>query len=80
MNACVENVWLVPGSVICGGCAYLKEAFAILGFDDEEKWNLYKLTSSVMHIGEMKFKQRGEQAEPDDDTTGWCQWFACDVC
>ena len=25
----------------------------------------YKITASVLHFGEMKFKQRGEQAESD---------------
>lgn len=39
----------------------------MLGFNKEEKENVYKVTASVMHFGEMKFKQRGreEQAEPD---------------
>ena len=26
---------------------------------------MYKCTGSIMHMGEMKFKQRGEQAEAD---------------
>ncbi|XP_050298487.1 myosin heavy chain, muscle isoform X28 [Anthonomus grandis grandis] len=43
------------------------EAFDILGFTQEEKDNIYKITAAVMHMGTMKFKQRGreEQAEPD---------------
>ncbi|KAI5718806.1 hypothetical protein M8J76_000540 [Diaphorina citri] len=43
------------------------QAFDILGFTKEEKENVYKITASVMHMGGMKFKQRGreEQAEPD---------------
>uniref|UniRef100_G3N9L4 Myosin, heavy chain b n=1 Tax=Gasterosteus aculeatus aculeatus TaxID=481459 RepID=G3N9L4_GASAC len=42
-------------------------AIDILGFTAEEKANIYKLTGSVMHHGNMKFKQkqREEQAEPD---------------
>ncbi|KAK9528962.1 hypothetical protein VZT92_013087 [Zoarces viviparus] len=42
-------------------------AIDILGFTLEEKANIYKLTGSVMHHGNMKFKQkqREEQAEPD---------------
>lgn len=39
----------------------------MLGFTQEEKDNIYKITASVMHMGGLKFKQRGreEQAEPD---------------
>ncbi|XP_064213634.1 myosin heavy chain, muscle isoform X36 [Tribolium castaneum] len=43
------------------------QAFDVLGFTQEEKDNIYKITAAVMHMGCMKFKQRGreEQAEPD---------------
>ncbi|XP_039680167.1 myosin heavy chain, fast skeletal muscle-like [Perca fluviatilis] len=39
----------------------------VLGFTNEEKMSIYKLTGAVMHYGNMKFqqKQREEQAEPD---------------
>uniref|UniRef100_A0A3P8WYZ1 Myosin heavy chain, fast skeletal muscle-like n=1 Tax=Cynoglossus semilaevis TaxID=244447 RepID=A0A3P8WYZ1_CYNSE len=42
-------------------------AIDILGFTNEEKMGIYKLTGAVMHHGNMKFKQkqREEQAEPD---------------
>ncbi|XP_037113421.1 myosin heavy chain, fast skeletal muscle-like [Syngnathus acus] len=42
-------------------------AIDILGFTNEEKMSIYKLTGAVMHYGNMKFKQkqREEQAEPD---------------
>lgn len=45
----------------------LQTAIDILGFSSEEKVSIYKLTGSVMHHGNMKFKQkqREEQAEPD---------------
>jgi Myosin head (motor domain) len=45
----------------------LQDAFNILGFTQEEKNDIYKITASVMHMGGMKFKQRGreEQAEAD---------------
>lgn len=38
-----------------------------MGFTQEEKDNIYKITAAVMHMGGMKFKQRGreEQAEAD---------------
>uniref|UniRef100_A0A3Q4AQZ0 Uncharacterized protein n=1 Tax=Mola mola TaxID=94237 RepID=A0A3Q4AQZ0_MOLML len=43
------------------------EAFDVLGFTQEEKNSIYKLTGAIMHHGNMKFKQkqREEQAEPD---------------
>merc|ERR1712123_388928 len=46
---------------------YTDDAFNVLGFTDEEKWDCYKLTAAVMTMGEMKFKQKGrdEQCEPD---------------
>lgn len=39
----------------------------MLGFTQEEKNSIYKLTGAIMHHGNMKFKQkqREEQAEPD---------------
>ncbi|XP_045477198.1 myosin heavy chain, muscle isoform X17 [Harmonia axyridis] len=48
------------------------QAFDVLGFTQEEKDNIYKITASVMHMGCMKFKQRGreEQAEPDGTEGG----------
>ncbi|RWS13676.1 myosin heavy chain: muscle-like protein, partial [Dinothrombium tinctorium] len=47
-------------------------AFDILGFSEEEKHNVYKITAAVMHFGELKFKQRPreEQAEPDGTEEG----------
>lgn len=42
-------------------------AFDVLGFTKQEKEDIYKITAAVMHMGGMKFKQRGreEQAEAD---------------
>nr|XP_019610775.1 PREDICTED: myosin-2-like [Rhinolophus sinicus] len=42
-------------------------AIDILGFTNDEKVSIYKLTGGVMHYGNLKFKQkqREEQAEPD---------------
>lgn len=44
------------------------EAFDVLNFNAEEKKDCYKLMSAIMHMGNMKFKQRPreEQAEPDE--------------
>merc|ERR1719192_3237606 len=49
---------------------FTHEAFKILNFGDESTWNIYKATASVMHLGEVKFKQKGreEQCEPDNPT------------
>uniref|UniRef100_A0A4W5LM67 Myosin-7B n=1 Tax=Hucho hucho TaxID=62062 RepID=A0A4W5LM67_9TELE len=43
------------------------DAFDVLGFSQEEKNGIYKLTGAIMHYGNMKFKnkQREEQAESD---------------
>ena len=43
------------------------DSFDILGFSQDEKNAIYKITSGIMHSGNMKFrnKQRQEQAEPD---------------
>uniref|UniRef100_A0A8C9YMJ6 Myosin heavy chain 7 n=1 Tax=Sander lucioperca TaxID=283035 RepID=A0A8C9YMJ6_SANLU len=43
------------------------EAFDVLGFTQEEKNGIYKMTGAIMHHGNMKFKnkQREEQAEAD---------------
>ncbi|KAM3860594.1 myosin-6-like [Diretmus argenteus] len=43
------------------------EAFDVLGFSQDEKNGIYKLTGAIMHFGNMKFKQkqREEQAEAD---------------
>ncbi|XP_075435724.1 myosin-4 [Ascaphus truei] len=42
-------------------------AIDILGFNQDEKIGIYKLTGAVLHYGNLKFKQkqREEQAEPD---------------
>uniref|UniRef100_A0A8C8IBC4 Myosin motor domain-containing protein n=1 Tax=Oncorhynchus tshawytscha TaxID=74940 RepID=A0A8C8IBC4_ONCTS len=43
------------------------DAITILGFSNDEKMAIYKLTGAVMHHGNLKFKQkqREEQAESD---------------
>ncbi|EDS44958.1 myosin heavy chain [Culex quinquefasciatus] len=53
-------------------CLLTDEAFNILGFTQEEKDNIYKITAAVMHMGGMKFKQKGreEQAEADGTDEG----------
>ncbi|XP_034240456.1 myosin heavy chain, muscle isoform X5 [Thrips palmi] len=53
-------------------CTLTDQAFDVLGFSAEDKSDIYKITASVMHMGGMKFKQRGreEQAEPDGTEEG----------
>jgi len=50
---------------------FAHQGFTTLLFTDEERDNIYRLVAIVMHLGEMKFKQRGreEQAEPDGTDT-----------
>jgi len=47
-------------------------AFDTLGFSLEEKQNAYKITASILHLGEMTFKAKGreEGCEPDDLVPG----------
>merc|ERR1712012_1102070 len=47
-------------------------AFDTLGFSLTEKQNAYKITASIMHLGEMTFKANGreEGCEPDDLVPG----------
>jgi myosin heavy subunit len=49
---------------------FTDNAFDVIGFSSEEKWNCYKLTAAVMTMGEIHFKQKGrdDQAEMDDMT------------
>ena len=52
---------------------FADEAFDILGFTKEEKYNVFKVTAVVMHLGEMKFKQKSskdDQAQPDGTEAG----------
>ncbi|XP_023245663.1 myosin heavy chain, muscle isoform X24 [Copidosoma floridanum] len=57
----------IPGVDDGEECDLTDKAFDVLGFTQEEKDNIYKITAAVMHMGGMKFKQRGreEQAEAD---------------
>uniref|UniRef100_UPI0035901084 myosin-16-like n=1 Tax=Myxine glutinosa TaxID=7769 RepID=UPI0035901084 len=43
------------------------EAFDVLGFTQEEKMSLYKLTAGIMHFGNMKFKQKPREEQADVD-------------
>ncbi|XP_015512940.1 myosin heavy chain, muscle isoform X26 [Neodiprion pinetum] len=62
----------IPGMDDGEECQLTDQAFDVLGFTQEEKDNIYKITAAVMHMGGMKFKQRGreEQAEADGTEEG----------
>ena len=51
---------------------FTDQAFDTLGFSLAEKQNAYKLTASILHLGEMTFKQKGreESCEMDDPAPG----------
>merc|ERR1719264_2148028 len=72
---------------------FAHEAYDILGFTEEEKYNVYKLTAIVMHMGNMTkdFVPVGkeEQAEIKDDTNAQkvaelcgidCEWMVTYYC
>uniref|UniRef100_H9GJ77 Myosin heavy chain 16 n=1 Tax=Anolis carolinensis TaxID=28377 RepID=H9GJ77_ANOCA len=44
-------------------------AFDVLGFTQEEKISVYKLTGGIMHFGNMKFKQKPREEQAEVDTT-----------
>merc|ERR1719336_1507388 len=72
---------------------FADEAYGILGFTNEEKYNIYKLTAVVMHMGNLTkdFVPVGkeEQAEIKDDTNAQkvatlcgidCEWMITYFC
>merc|ERR1712083_791394 len=72
---------------------FAHEAYDILGFTEEEKYNVYRLTAIVMHMGNMTkdFVPVGkeEQAEIKDDTNAQkvaelcgidCEWMVTYYC
>jgi len=51
---------------------FTHQAFTILNFADDDRDASYKITATVMHMSNLKFKQKGreEQAEPDGTESG----------
>jgi len=47
----------------------MEDAFKILGFAQQDKMALYKITASILHLGEMKFKQVGSSEQAQEDGT-----------
>jgi myosin heavy chain 6/7 len=61
---------------------YTEDAFNVLGFGEQEKFDCYGLTAAVMTFGEVRFVQKGrdEQAECPDISTGSFAWKAAMLC
>ena len=47
----------------------VQAAFDILGFTPEEKLSMYKMCAAILHMGEMKFKQRPKEDQAEADGT-----------
>ena len=60
---------------------FINIAFDTLGFTPEEKANAFKLTATIMHLGEMTFKQKGreESCEMDDPIPGQNVSALCEI-
>ncbi|XP_066140639.1 myosin heavy chain, muscle isoform X36 [Euwallacea fornicatus] len=71
-NFVAQGKTTIPNVDDAEECRLTDQAFDILGFTQEEKNDIYKITASVMHMGTLKFKQRGreEQAEADGTEEG----------
>ncbi|CAF4110720.1 unnamed protein product [Rotaria sp. Silwood2] len=52
------------------------EAFDILGFNAEEKMNMYKCTASIMHFGNSQWKQRPREEQAEAEGTEECEKVA----
>merc|ERR1712123_446148 len=61
---------------------YTEDAFIVLGFEDQEKFDCYQLTAAVMTFGEVRYAQKGrdEQAECPDVHSGTWAWKAANLC
>merc|ERR1712106_371904 len=61
---------------------YTEDAFIVLGFEDQEKFDCYQLTAAVVTFGEVRYAQKGrdEQAECPDVHSGTWAWKAANLC
>ncbi|OXA50729.1 myosin heavy chain, muscle [Folsomia candida] len=69
---CSQGKVTVPSIDDSEEFAATHEAFEILLFTDEERANIYRITAAVMHMGELKFEQKGrdEQAMQAEEEEG----------
>ena len=49
---------------------YTEDAFNVLGFADQEKWDCYMLTASVMTAGGVEFKTKGRDDQAECEQIG----------
>jgi len=49
---------------------YTEDAFNILGFSDQEKWDCYMLTAGVMSCGGVEFKTKGRDDQAECEQVG----------
>ena len=61
---------------------YTEDAFNVLGFLAQEKFDCYTLTAAVMTFGELKYSQKGrdEQAECQEVHQDSWAWKAATLC
>merc|ERR1712024_316980 len=49
---------------------YTEDAFNVLGFGDQEKWDCYMLTAAVMTFGGVEFKTKGRDDQAECEQVG----------
>ena len=61
---------------------YTEDAFNVLGFGDQEKFDCYQLTAAVMTFGEVRYSQKGrdEQAQCEEVHQDSWAWKAATLC
>lgn len=52
-------------------------AFEVLGFSADERLAFFKCTASILHFGEMKFKQRPREEQAEADGTAEAEKVCC---
>ena len=61
---CIESYHVVDATNFTS-----QNSMDILGFEQDEKMDIYKIVAAVMHLGTMKFKQRGREEQADAEGT-----------
>ncbi|XP_037004764.2 myosin-15 [Artibeus jamaicensis] len=68
-HICCHGVVAVESSDDAAQLLATDQAMDILGFLPEEKYGSYKLTGAIMHLGNMKFKQKPREEKVEADGT-----------
>ena len=53
---------------------YTEDAFNVLGFEDQEKFDCYQLTAAVMTFGEVRYQQKGRDEQAECGEVGRASW------